>query len=765
MTGWFNSAMTYDMINASPWSCMNLHMNQLYDHSIAMQGMYMYPQYSFNNFMPYGNMMSNSYLTNPFYTMNQMSWGNSMYGMNMGMPGMYGMNMGMPGMFGWGGGPFLTTGNGGGNGDSNLSAEERGFKRKFNALLALVKQLKTYDGLTNPEKDELDVAARARKNSKNTYEELFNDLSTAYNKINKDIVRTFLKEHGHNLGVKSDLKDKNGKDAFHERLIGIGHELSNVGADAIISEFHDNIEKLSEKTGTNTDAEGAVLKALLGTYDILDFVSSWNSKYNSQSAKYTPLDHMMTHYAKIGDDDDQKTTAKNNIIKPFVDAMLVKANSVKGALDSASQVSMEKAIDALEKEIGKSDLNKSSLVSAFNKVYLFTRQAALMKLQNDAKGYYGEVDSAVFNDSLFKDDMLKDLKDSEGFSESEIKATEVKLSSSATRASSASSSSSSGSEPEEDKYDGIDTKSASDAMKILLKSNILEQTSVKFNGQHVIYAEPENTKSGISDGDGTPDYRRLFIIQDGKIKELKNTKLNSSGNGTEIANNNSGVAQEPQEIDPSEIIDAKTKLEEKQAEKEEVEEKISDAKEIGEDIHYYLAQDWGHGTWNWTGSSEERTINTLLGEINSDNVLDVLEGFYAKSEHSNCGAAGKKGFIEWVSQDCTVGTEENKANVKNDTIITVLDACITKFKNYNNDPIVKKYLNILEKSKEKWIAAEYDLTADYDRYEDDFCEWTDSSVNTNIKTKYADTDEYDEIFDSCIIIIFDRIKELESKKK
>ena len=59
MAGWFNSAMTYDMINASPWSCMNLHMNQLYDHSIAMQGMYMYPQYSFNNFMPYGNMMSN----------------------------------------------------------------------------------------------------------------------------------------------------------------------------------------------------------------------------------------------------------------------------------------------------------------------------------------------------------------------------------------------------------------------------------------------------------------------------------------------------------------------------------------------------------------------------------------------------------------------------------------------------------------------------------------------------------------------------------
>lgn len=427
MTNWYSSKMNYDMLSQFPTDTMNLHMNQLWDNSKALSNLYTFPSYEFGNFTPYGGINSNSYLTNPMYSVKQSTWGtpawnNGLPFMNTDVSNLWNNSGNMWGNMGWNGGNT----NGSSN-DSNLSAEEKGFQRKHNALMSLVKQLKDYDGLTNEEQDELNVAVRG---TKGTWEERYDALKEAYDKVDKSTVKKFLAEGGYKLGVSKDINgSEKDKESFYNRLLACGYEYENALDDKLV-DFHSGIQNISDKNANDSTVKGMLGFIAEGEIDVLDLVSSWNSNYNKGDNAEKRIIKYIAKYYNGMKDKDMKDDVKTGTIKPLVDAMTKKANSVKKSLDENSKTKIGKAIEKLNKEYDaiKTDGKiNDSLSNAFDEVYLLLRQAAMTKLRNDAKKQYGDIDSEVFNDKLFEDETVKDLK-GEGFSDSQIKGTEVKIS-------------------------------------------------------------------------------------------------------------------------------------------------------------------------------------------------------------------------------------------------------------------------------------------------------------------------------------------------
>lgn len=634
---WYQSAMNYDMMSPNPWNTMNLHMNQLWDHSAAWNNMFSVPQYSFDNFMPYGNMYGNSYLTNPFYSLNQMSWGTPAFN---NMPWNNGGNMGnMWSPFGWNGGSFNGNNNGNSNTDSTTS-------RKYNRLLTFMKQLVKYeDGLSASQIDALNDAMR---NAKGTTEEKYEKLLDAYNEIDKDTIRDFLAENGHKLGVSSDVKgsDKS-KDTFYKRLLNTGFEYESVMDDEV-EKFYDEIKTLKGSDGKSEDIEGIIGLINNGTYDILDFISSWNNNYKDDSESARVIDHIKKYYDDI-DDKEQKADAKKLILKPFVEELIDKANSVKKVLDKDSKEAIEEAISDVREALNNTDESvDGNLSDAFDKLYLYTRQGAMAEFRNDAKAYYGEIDDEVFNDKLFVDEMIKDLE-SEGFSSSEIEDTEVAISE--RRAKRASRSKDDDDEDDNgssssSKMKNIDNKPAVQQISALKDEGIItELTTVKKDGTITLYQE--NKMTGDSDGDGKADYAKLFYINaEGKLVEWKNAKLDADGKLV------SGIGETTAK--PSEMAKAKKDIE--KAEKEE--------KKKQEDAESIDATDFGTQTatklGSWTTAGDDDYIKGRISKLNKENILDFLNAYYEKAGYVTGGHWGGEGIIEKLDDD-TDNTKITKA--------------------------------------------------------------------------------------------------------
>lgn len=730
MTGWANSPMTHDMITATPWSSMNLHMNQLYDHGLAMQNMYMYPQYNFN-FMPYGNSC-NPYLTDPMFAAYQTTYNpTTCYAANPWS------QFGWNGSFGFGGG---YTGGGG----STLTAEEEGFKRKYNTLLSLCRQLKNYDGLTNDKKDILSVAVR---NSKGTWEEKYKALSEAYNKISKDDVREFLVDGAGKLGVSTDVKENaKNEDTFYNRLLAAGYEYQDTDIDSELNDFYSGIKNLKDSDGNDSTVTGIIDKIEIGEYNILDFVSSWNTKYKSDSKAKRPLDHILKYYTDIKDS-NQKETARDKIVKPFAMALVKEANDLIDVLSDSSETKMQAAIDKLETEANKSDISTTELKKAFDDLYLYCRQAALVQIRNDARGYYGEVDSEVFNSDLFQDAMMKDL-DAEGFTVNEIKNHAVTISTKKAKqnGSSGSSNGSSSSDP----LGNIDNYgSSTDKINLLKGKGYLRETALKWNDnnkEYMIYKELDDNMTGDSNGDGTADYARLFYINaDGKICEIINTKIKGDNTGTEKANSNSADAQVGQPIKASKILEYRTNVETAKAEEEAAaeetataEEEINGYRRIGRKI--YNALEGG------TAKEEEKIIAEQLALITEENALYVLEEYYTKT-NKGTNHNGPKGFIEWIDADSTTD------NVPTATVNTALNNIVKCFENNKyakNNPTIKTYIENLKETIMAWEDDLYDYTGNYKEFTSDLGKYTD---------------EFDEVIDSWIHKIYEAIKAEEANEK
>ncbi len=690
MSGWYNSAMNYETLSCFPRDTMNLQMNQLLDDSIALNGFHKVPIYDFNNFMPYGSPNTNSYLTNPCYTINQMSWGtpawNNLPWNNGGNWSNNWSNNWSP--FGWSGGSF--SGSGGGNSNVNSTANQ-----KYNRLRNLVTQLAKYEYLGASDQDLLNEALR---NSKGTAEEKYDKLLDAYNEIDKDIVREFLAE-AHKLGVKSKISNEKDKDTFYNRLVAAGHEYSDTDMDDKVDDFYDGIAKLKDNNGTDETCKGIIGLINNGSGDILDFISSWNNNYKNTSGSERVIDHFDKYYSKIKDKDLQKTA--KGILEALVDELTDKAQQLKKHLNDDSEKDIEKAINEVEKALEETKAEGESHVSsklskAFDKLYLYTRQAAMTELRNDAKSYYGEIDKEVFNDKLFNSDMIKDLE-SEGFTTSEIEGAEVVLDEKRTRSSRSrrNGDSDDSDDSSSSALKDIDKKAAVEQVAILKDEEIIEELTVKKDGTTTLYQE--KTKTGDSDGDGKADYAKLFYINnDGKLVEWKNTKLNSAGTGTEIVK--VGVAQGEGTIKPSEISKAKVKAEKAAEEEKEKAEALEgyDPATAGKKVAEALTGD--------TDDTADRRVASLINEnkLSKDNILIFLENYYDTAGY------GGEGLLEYLDDDCSsVVTIDMRTNL--------VDSIIEKAKELGltNEDSYKELITIYNEWNDIKTSDDNDFTLSY----------------------------------------------------
>ncbi len=572
-TGWRPSYINFDMCSTNPMNSLNIMWNAALERSKAQSMVYMYPAFNMSNFTTYFNGYDNSYLTNPFYSMSQVLWNN-----NNGQTGNLWNNINTTNNWSnpWGNmwNPSGTTP----SADKPETAEEIGAKRKYNKILGLIKQLKEYEKVSNSDKDQLEAALEAdRKNTKGTWTEKYNALKEAYDKISDSTVKECLKQ-SMELGTEEKPDQA---DAFRIRLESAGFEYEAGSIDEYIGKLANTIQNLSASQPNGSS--DAILGSLGGnTVNILDVLSSWNTQYkNSETKSKKRLITFAAEKYNSIEDKTAKTTYKSTVLDPVVNALRNKANELAANLEGENKEKLQKAIKALDDAYDKvGDKVPESVTTAFDNLYVLTRLAAIREIANDAKSYYGEVDSDLFNSDLFMDETIADLK-AEGFSEKNITSNQL-----------------SADDPD------AEPASAGEEVQKLTDKNILKKLDKKVTfdqKEYDVYRETEPT--------GDRKYQRLFIIEDNKLKELTNCEY-KDGKYTKI---NADIAVERKEIEASSIqsdYDAK---------QQKIEEKIkADMVRHGRDTIKKLK--------GWTSSGDTEQINKYLSKIDKDNVIYFLQG-------------------------------------------------------------------------------------------------------------------------------------------
>lgn len=406
-TSYYPAAMTYDMCSGSLMGSMNLQWNQGIDHMRAMQGLYMVPQYNFNNFTQYtGFQTSNNYLLDPMYTMGMMDWQNRLqYG--TGLFGNNGLFQFQPSTGVWGWQPSGTTSS---SSSSTSSAEDAPFVTKNNKLATFLKYLRDSENiLSDTERDEVKYALQnysKEKGAKAQYEYLKKCYDEKIDKAN-------LKE---NIG-----KLKIGKDLIEKDLIKIGFEGTNDDVDNHLSSLRNAIAGAGDNG--NLESEHLVGHVAAGGADILDVLSSWNSEYRKNSSSTESFIQFVKKHAN----NDNQEALINSTVKPFVEKLSQKAKSVinekidnKYVLDNDTRSKIEKAYKDLDAKMEKvlKDKKASGLTNLnkdFENLYVMLRLAtAKIETKKVQKEYEFLGDDEVFADNMFIDDTEDDLK-KEGF--------------------------------------------------------------------------------------------------------------------------------------------------------------------------------------------------------------------------------------------------------------------------------------------------------------------------------------------------------------
>ena len=640
-TGWRPSYINFDMCSTNPMNSLNIMWNAALERSKAQSMVYMYPAFNMSNFTTYFNGYDNSYLTNPFYSMSQVLWNN-----NNGQTGNLWNNINTTNNWSnpWGNmwNPSGTTP----SADKPETAEEIGAKRKYNKILGLIKQLKEYEKVSNSDKDQLEAALEAdRQNTKGTWTEKYNALKEAYDKISDSTVKECLKQ-SMELGTEEKPDQA---DAFRIRLESAGFEYEAGSIDEYIGKLANTIQNLSASQPNGSS--DAILGSLGGnTVNILDVLSSWNTQYkNSETKSKKRLITFAAEKYNSIEDKTAKTTYKSTVLDPVVNALRNKANELAANLEGENKEKLQKAIKALDDAYDKvGDKVPESVTTAFDNLYVLTRLAAIREIANDAKSYYGEVDSDLFNSDLFMDETIADLK-AEGFSEKNITSNQL-----------------SADDPD------AEPASAGEEVQKLTDKNILKKLDKKVTfdqKEYDVYRETEPT--------GDRKYQRLFIIEDNKLKELTNCEY-KDGKYTKI---NADIAVERKEIEASSIqsdYDAK---------QQKIEEKIKDDMvRHGRDTIKKLK--------GWTSSGDTEQINEYLSKIDKDNVIYFLQGVMETGWST-------EGLME-IMDDDNAGNKITLAN-KRKLVQAIIDRAredVDNNKDYNYIiDILESMLNECEKSK------------------------------------------------------------------
>ena len=177
------------------------------------------------------------------------------------------------------------------------------------------------NGLSSSDKADLNSVIR---DVSGNYDERYERLEKAYKKYcDKDIMKEFLPT-AIALGVNNDIKgNSNNKDSFYNRLLATGFEYEDKTIDEHLDNINREIEDLTDATANGVSAEGIIASIGLGTYDILDVISSWNSKYkeNGEDRPNNIIDKITESYNDM-DDSDMKEDVKTGLIKPLIDELI-----------------------------------------------------------------------------------------------------------------------------------------------------------------------------------------------------------------------------------------------------------------------------------------------------------------------------------------------------------------------------------------------------------------------------------------------------------
>lgn len=421
--GWQPSLLSRDLSSGSEWGSMNIHMNQAWADMQARSTLYMTPTTSWSAFCDYGMPSGGmNFLLDPQFTIGQWQWNNNNCGFNWGNINS-GFNMNNPwGNFGWNGG------NTSGTGSSASTPEERAAQKKYNKLLALVKQLASDDSkLPAARKEALDEIAKHPVGK--SYEEKYNSLKAEYDRVNKEEIKKFLASKA---SIKFGIAGENATEAnsFYGKLQGVGYEFDNSKVDGEIAGLYDVLSQIKDtQENYQNSSILADLAAKTGTYDILDVISSWNTqKKDSTNGDKRIIDLIKKGYDALPSGENgnsARNSVKTGVISPVVNGLINRARDLKDSLDSASQAKMTAAMSKLETAYNNTkDKVDSNLSTAFDELYVLTRKAAIAQLRAEIKESYGAIDPDLFNNQLFEAETLADLK-AEGFTETAINAASV----------------------------------------------------------------------------------------------------------------------------------------------------------------------------------------------------------------------------------------------------------------------------------------------------------------------------------------------------
>ena len=651
--GSYFSKQNWDTCSTNPWNCMNLHMNQMWSHAQVWPSMFYVPNYDFRGFTPYANNYSNSFFLDPMYALAQtnaqllQTTGQGFGVFNgMGLSGQTG-NWGGLGIGGWPWGQGVQQ-------PAETSEEEELKKEQFNTLKELLNKLVKYEELDSTERSAI-KAALSNVNKKKTYVEKYEVLEKAYKQIDKNTVKEYFKEQKYeDYNSKKDVVGE-----YYDKLLGAGFEYDSEVDNELLS-LHEAINSVSAKDPNivENDIIGNVHKE-----NILDVISSWNSEY-SDSTKATEkrvISFMVEKHNKLKQP-KEKDTFKRTAIKPFVDAMIAKANEVKGDCSASGAKKIDDAVKALENAYSK-DINKLS--KAFDELYVLLRFASVSAISSDIEKKYGFVDSEVFNKKMFIAETEEDLK-KEGFDNTSSAVESV-------------------TKPDDGKKPSKTTKPQTPEEKeeAFAESGAVNETDFEYEG-HTIYEESEST--------GSRNYKRIFIVVNGEVTELENGLIKDN---------------ELQKIKGKTIEKTKTTAEAVEKAVEEKLEKLDEARKIKESKQerkdaYNAGRDvYDRVNGMNTNYTDYTQINQALSEVTEDTVIDFLDGF-------NSGKSWE-GIIEYLDDEYDDGaiSMDNKRHL--------IDTFIKKAKSLGleDDTDLKNLENILkvfdEKSADKdWKNFDHD---------------------------------------------------------
>ena len=404
---WYTSALNYDMSNGRVDSMMNIQFNQFVTDSIARANLYAVPMFSLNTYSYTTPSVGLGYLTDPYYAFGQWSYNNSRIGAQNFASG---ENTSPWANFTGSYFGYTQGTQNGGNAGGNSSPEEAAVRTKISKLYSLLNQIAKSSVLGDEKTAELKETLRTYTKEKDVKEQ-YKALKEAYDKIDKAIVKDFMKQ--------VELSDKKA-DKLSVLLTAAGYEQES----SIDDEIGDIISTFNDITKSNVTPEGNdVIATITGKlesadYQILDLISSWKS---SDVVKNTGVDkNIMQFIIDKYNKDELEKAQKDKIfdlgIKPLTNALLDKAKETmntkidnKYVLDEASRSDIKTLRDAVDTNLTLKDF--SSLAENFDKLYATLRRAEALIINTKVNTYYSFLeDEQVFNKDLFQKETEEDLE-------------------------------------------------------------------------------------------------------------------------------------------------------------------------------------------------------------------------------------------------------------------------------------------------------------------------------------------------------------------